>query len=116
MPPRVRGQRTEDRGQKRWGSVLCPLSSVLWLCALGAAPPQRPANGRDFWDLLYDRTTGRDVRQPTRPDALVRPGGVPYRRREPFTAVLRDDYAPGAAGQGRLPQPDSEAREIERLA
>ncbi len=107
------GQPDVQYGRDVW----VPAESALktWMLA-GPAPPQRHEGHRDIWHLLYDRTGGQDVRQRPPGDERVSSRGVTYRQREPFTAVLLDDYAPEGPHPGRLPQPDSEADEVVRLA
>jgi hypothetical protein len=107
------GQPDVQYGRDVW----VPARSALKTWALvGPAPARGPQISRDIQYFLYDRTDGQDVRQRPRGDERVSSRGVPYRRREPFTAVLLDDYAPEAPQFGRLPQPDSAAEEVVRLA
>ncbi|HZY88764.1 MAG TPA: hypothetical protein VFE78_28325, partial [Gemmataceae bacterium] len=96
--------------------VWVPARSTLasWLL-VGPAPAQGPEIGRDVEYLLYERTEGRDVRQGPRGEERVASRGVPYRKREPFTAVLLDDYVPDPDGFGRLPRPEPAADEVVRL-
>src|SRR5262245_35226373 len=66
-------------------------SSLTSWIALGPAPKQTLSNGRNLEVLLFDRTAGQDrlVLPPTEERTRVRT--VPYRTREPTTAILLDD-------------------------
>ncbi len=105
------GQPDVQYGRDVW----VPGHSTLKTWALaGPAPAQGPRISRDVRYFLYDRTGGAEVRQSTG-DERVTSRGVLYHPREPFTAVLLDDYVPEGPHSGRPPQPEPEAEEIVRL-
>jgi hypothetical protein len=91
--------------------IWVPAHSTLstWLL-VGPATEQSPLTTRAIQMLLYDRTDGQDRLVLPRGGERIRSRSVMYRKREPFTAMLRDEV-PEESPYGRLPQPDSAADE-----
>jgi len=77
-------------------------SATTWV-PVGPAPEQASKGGREIHTLLYDRTGGgnRQVLPPGEARERTRP--VPYRKREPTTAVLADPEPEGERYSGREP-------------
>jgi hypothetical protein len=107
------GQPDVQYGRDLW----VPARSTLLTWALvGPAPADGPQTFRDVTVWLYDRRGGADVLQLPPGEERVRSRGEPYLKREPFTAVYSDDYAPDTGPPGRLPRPEPGRDEVERLA
>ncbi len=105
-------------GREVW--VPARASITAWMLAGPVPPPggagKPPPGGREVRILFRDRTDGRDHN-------LLRPGQeridsrlIPYRARDPYTAVLLDDRAPEEEVFGRLPRPPAPDDETVVLA
>jgi hypothetical protein len=106
------GQPDVQYGRDVW----VPARSTLLTWALvGPTPAQKTGTYRDVTAWLYDRSGGAEVLQLPRGEERVRSRGEPYHSREPFTAVVLDDYAPDQGPPGQLPQPEPADDEIVRL-
>lgn len=82
-----------------------------WLL-VGPTETQTAEGRREIETLLYDRTDGQDrLILPPEVVGRVRGRAVPYRKRDPTTAIFLDDEEPEPPGYGRLPQPDSPREE-----
>jgi hypothetical protein len=92
--------------------VWVPAQSTLstWIL-VGPAVEQSTTTTREIQMLLYDRTDGKDRLVLPRGGERIRSRGVLYKKREPFTAILRDEKVPQGLVFGQLPQPDSKADE-----
>lgn len=99
-------------GRDVWVPAHARLSD--WLLA-GPATAQRSSGARDLRLLFYDRTDGAGRLLLERGGEIIHNRSVPYRKREPFTAVLLDEEAPEEPVPGALPQPDSASTEALRL-
>jgi hypothetical protein len=92
-------------------------STVSTWMLVGPAVVEAPTSMVDIEFLLYDRTDGTDRLVRPKGDERVRTRGLIYRKRDPITAVLRDEEgAPEATAFGRLPAPESADVEAVRLA
>ncbi len=81
-----------------------------WL-PIGPAPAQRSATGREVKFLLYDRTGGDPHALPPAGDDRLRNRAVPYRKREPTTAVLLDAVVNDGDDPDPLAREDSPAHQ-----
>ena len=87
---------------------------VSWV-PVGPAPPETREFGREIKYLLAERTGG-EVRVLTPSAEQMRNRAVPYRKREPSTAVLSDDYVSDAPDPEAVDKPGSDVFRAVELA
>jgi hypothetical protein len=108
------GQEDVQYGRDVWVPAHSTLST--WMLVGPAARGER-FTYRDMRALLYDRSDGKDRLILPRGERRVRSRVVPYKKREPTTAILLDeDDADEALVFGQLPQPESPRDEALPLA
>jgi hypothetical protein len=107
------GQPDVQYGREVWVPAHAALRS--WML-VGPVAGEHPPARCEVEILLYDRTDGTDRLIRPGGDEAIRARGESYRKREPFTAVLLDEDAVEEYVPGRLPRPDSPAKEALALA
>lgn len=104
----------EDRPDVLYGrEVWAPAHAMLksWML-VGPAPPQPHEFIREIEMLLYDRSSGNEELILPRTEERIRGRGVPYRVRDPFTALMFDEDELPSPPSGQPPQPQSLRDEI----
>jgi hypothetical protein len=107
-----------DQPDVQYGrDVWVPAHATLatWL-PVGPAPARSAGPSRTIEYLLYDRTGGQDRLVLPATEERVRSRPMPYRKREPTTAVLLDGPIEDGTRPGELPRPASPEEEAVELA
>jgi hypothetical protein len=107
-----------DRPDVQYGrDVWIPANSTQssWML-IGPASKSKLGQSSELQMLLYDRSEGNDRLILPKVEERIRSRGVPYRHREPTTALFLDEEVVPQEILGQLPQPESREEEVLHLA